>query len=166
MSGKIGADLTQVLQSRTTSDQSSTAALDGGTSAASAAETTQQELVDVSTTLRTGFTTTIQSLQTQFSTFRNTVNMSDWDGNTKIRANTLVDQYEQMLGKVATEATAAVEEFGTQTGKEADALREAMANDYQGLTNQFSSRYASLGLALQTYHDNLETLDSGSLQTS
>lgn len=166
MSGKIGADLTQVLQSRSTSDQASTAALDGGTSAASAAEKTQQELVDISTTLRTGFGTTIQSLQTQFTTFRTTVNLSDWDGNTKLRANELVDRYLQMLGKVATEATSAVEEFGTQTGKEADALRAAMAEDYQGLTTQFSDRYGSLGKALQTYHDNLQTLDDASLRTS
>lgn len=166
MSGKIGADLTQVLQSRTTSDQASSAALDGGSSAATAAGTTQQELVDISTTLRTGFDSTIQSLQAQFTNFRTTVEMSDWDGGTKLRANNLVTQYEQMLGKVATEATAAVTEFGTQTNKEADALRDAMTNEYQGLTTQFSDRYGSLGKALQTYHDNLETLDSGSLQTS
>lgn len=162
--GKISADLDGVIQSRSLSDTASTAALDGGSSAATAAETTEQELVDITTTLRTNFTTSIDSLRTQFTTFRTTVNLSDWDGATKQRANDLVDRYEQQLTLVATESATAVEEFGTQTATEADNLRAGISEQYQGLTTQFSDRYTSLGTALQNYHDGLELLDTGSLQ--
>lgn len=164
MPGRISADLDGVLQSRTLSDSASTAALDGGSSAATAAETTQQELVDITTTLRTNFTTNIESLQGQFASFRATVAGSDWDGGTKLRATDIVDRYERLLTQVSTEAATAVEEFGTQTTTEAENLRAGISEQYQGLTTQFSDRYTSLGTALQNYHDGMRDLDEGSLQ--
>jgi len=164
--GMISADLAGVLQSRSQSDQASTATLDGGSSAASAAEVTEQELVDITTTLRTNFTTNIENLQAQFTAFRTTVTNSNWDGAAKARANGIVDQYEAMLRQVAADATTSVEQFGTQTAAEGEALRTGISEQYQGLTTQFSERYTGLGTALQNYHDGLSTLDETSLQTS
>ncbi len=162
--GKISADLDGVLQSRTLSTDASTATLDGGSSAATAAGNTEQELNDISTTLRTNFATSIESLQAQFTSFRSAVSLSDWDGATKNRALSIAERYESLLTTVSTEATSAVAQFGTQTAAEADNLRAGISEQYQGLTNQFADRYTSLGTALQNYHDGLADLDAGSLQ--
>lgn len=164
--GMISADLAGVLQSRSQSDQASTATTDSGSSAASAAEATEQELVDVTNTLRTNFSTNIENLQAQFTNFRSTVNSSNWDGTAKTRANGIVDHYEAQLRQVAADATTAVEQFGTQTASEAEALRSGISEQYQGLTTQFAERYTGLGTALQNYHDNLSTLDETSMQSS
>lgn len=107
--------------------------------------TTQQELNDISTTLRTGFTQNIEALQAQFSAFRSSVATSTWDGDAKNRANGIADRYEALLRTVGGEATTAVTEFATQTNKEAAALRDGIGTEYKGLTDRFGDRYQSLG---------------------
>ena len=117
----------------------------GGSQATTAADATQQELNDISTTLRTGFTQNIEALQAQFSAFRSSVATSTWDGDAKNRANGIADRYEALLRTVGGEATTAVTEFATQTNKEAAALRDGIGTEYKGLTDRFGDRYQSLG---------------------
>lgn len=161
--GMISANLAGVLESRTHADGAGVAANDSGTQASTAADATQQELLDISTTLRTGFTQNIEALQAQFTSFRSSVALSTWDGTAKDRANGIVDHYESLLRTVATEASTAVTEFATQNNKEAENLREGIGVQYKGLTDRFSDRYKSLGTALQNYHDNLDNLDQQSM---
>jgi len=163
--GMISANLAGVLESRAHADQAGTAAVDSGSKASTAADKTQQELTDISHTLRTGFTQNIEGLQAQFTNFRSTVNSSTWDGTAKDRANGIVDHYEALLRQVAGEATQAVDQFATQTNKEAASLREGIGVQYKGLTDRFGDRYKSLGTALQNYHDNLDHLDGSSMQS-
>ncbi|QXC61412.1 hypothetical protein KSP35_00730 [Aquihabitans sp. G128] len=164
--GMISANLAGVLESRSHADQASTATTDGGSKATTAADATQQQLTDISTTLRTGFTQNIEALQAQFTNFRSTVNSSNWDGNAKNRANGIVDHYESLLRTVAGEATTAVTEFATQTNKEAQNLRDGIGTEYKGITDKFADRYKSLGTALQNYHDNLDNLDNAAMHSA
>lgn len=164
MPGTISADLANVLSSKGQAHQANTATLEGGSAASTAATNAEAELNDISTTLKTGFSNNIESLQAQFTQFRSTVNASEWDGGAKTRANGIVDHYEALLRQVAGEATTAVDTFQTQTKTEAESLRHAVSDGYQKVTAQFADRYTSLGTALQNYHDNLANLDDGSFQ--
>lgn len=159
-SERISAELAGVVEARGQADHAHTATTDSGTSASTAAERTQQELGDITETLRGNFNTSVTTLQDRFAQFRTEVNLSDWDGNAKQRANAVADRYEAALRRVAANATTSVDDFGRTTMTEADNLRTDISVHYQGITEQFGDRYTSLGLALQGYHDELELLDA------
>lgn len=161
---RISASLAGVVEARGQADLATTTTTESGTSAGTAAERTQQELTDISNTLRTSFNGSIETLQARFTQFRTDVNLSDWDGGAKLRAIAVADRYEAALRRVATNATTAVEDFGRTTQSEADQLRADISGHYQAITEQFGQRYTSLGVALQGYHDEMSALDATAIQ--